>query len=385
MESAVLGGPLREENLLACYFFYGEETFLIEEFLGDLKGLVASASTEEFHLERLYLGETKWPEILDAARTAPFLFHSWRVLTVWLPERSAGPGFRAGRKGSKAENGRKGSRSIGAGEEKLLRSYFEDPPTRTVLVVVQPGRVRRDDALVRLFASFPKSSVLVKEIKPYTVYLAKKWADRRASALGKALTAAAKERLTDIIGSDLRLLANELDKLAVFSGERKVIEAEDVDAVTAWVRSFESYEMDDVLLSGDFEKGLKVLAGLFAEGFEPEQIVGRLAAFFQNVLTAQTQLRSGGKSRRDVFAEFFPAIKESYQDLYRRKFEGFFGVVDGLSPSALNASLGALRGVDWKIKTTDGNAEIALEAWLKEYCDLVGRRRTTSANPSRGA
>ena len=88
MESAVLGGPLREENLLAGYFFYGEETFLVEEFLADLKTLLASASTEEFHLERFYLGETKWAEIMDAARTAPFLFHSWRVLTVWIPERS---------------------------------------------------------------------------------------------------------------------------------------------------------------------------------------------------------------------------------------------------------------------------------------------------------
>jgi len=384
VESAVLGGPLREENLLAGYFFYGEETFLVEEFLADLKTLLASASTEEFHLERFYLGETKWAEIMDAARTAPFLFHSWRVLTVWIPERSVASRLRTGRRRGGTENGRKGSRFVGAAEEKLIRSYFEDPAARTVLVVVQPGRVRRSDPLVRLFASFPKSSVLVKEIKSYSLYQAKKWADRKAFALGKALTEGAKRRLCDIVGSDLRLLANEIEKLAVFSGERKVIEEADVDAVTAWVRSFESYEMDDILVSGDFGKGLEVLNGLFAEGVEPEQIVGRLTAFIQNILTAQARLRIEKRSRREVFAEFFPAIKETYQDLYRRKSEGFFGVVDGLSASDLNVSLAALKDVDWKIKTTDGNAEIALEAWLKEYCARVGRRPTSPA-PSRGA
>jgi DNA polymerase III delta subunit len=296
---------------------------------------------------------------------------------VWIPERSSASELRAGRKGGKAEAGRKRSRFLGSAEEKLLESYFKDPPARTILVVVQQGRIRRDDPLLRLFASFPKTSVLVREIKPYTAYQAKKWVDRKALALGKGLSEGARDRLYDIVGSDLRLLANELDKLAVFAGERKVIEAGDVDAVTAWVRSFESYEMDDILV--------KILNGLFMEGFEPEQVVGRLAAFFQNILSAQARLQAGGESKRDIFAAFFPAIKESYQDLYRRKFNGFFGIVDGLSASDLNAVLAGLREVDWKIKTTDGDAEIALEAWLKEYCDLVGRRRATSPGPPRSA
>jgi DNA polymerase-3 subunit delta len=385
MGSVLPGGDLREETLLACYFFHGEEIYLVEEFLAELKSVVAAASTEEFHLERVYLGETNWPEIIDSARTAPFLFHSWRVLVVWIPERSPASELRAGRKGGKTEGGRRRGRFLGSPEEKLLESYFEDPPARTVLVVVEQGRIRRDDPLLRLFSSFPKSKVMVREIRPFTAYQAKKWADRKALALGKVLSEGARDRLYDIVGSDLRLLANELDKLAVFAGERKVIEAEDVDAVTAWVRSFESYEMDDILFSGDFEKGLKILNGLFMEGFEPEQVVGRLAAFFQNILSAQARLRAGGSHRRDIFAVFFPAIKESYQDLYRRKFSGFFGVVDGLSASDLNAVLAGLREVDWKVKTTDGDAEIALEAWLKEYCDLVRRRGAPAPGPPRSA
>ena len=385
MDDALPGGDLREETLLPCYVFHGEETYPVEEFLDELKALVASASSEEFHMDRYDLGETRWSEIIDTARTAPFLFHSWRVLVVSVPERSSRSESKAGRTAGKAEGGKRGGRFLGAGDEKLLKAYFEDPPARTVLVVIQPGRVRRDDPLLRLFASFPKSAVMVREIKPLKAYQAKKWADRRALALGKSLTEAANSRLYDVVGSDLRLLANEIDKLAVFTGERKVIEAEDVDTVTAWIRSFESYEMDDILVKGDFEKGLTVLNGLFMEGIEPEQIVGRLAAFFQNILSAQARLSADARSRRDIFAGFFPAIKESYRDLYRRKFEEFFGIVDSLSAPDLNATLAGLRAIDWKIKTTDVNAEIALEAWLKEYCDLIGRRKAILKVPPRGA
>ncbi len=379
-ENSLVGHDLREETLLACYFFYGEETHPVEEFVGQIRELVGQASPEDFHVERYYLDDARWHEIIDTARTVPFLFNPWRVLLVWFPERKPGPERSYARKRERGENGGKGARFLSAADQKILNAYFAEPPARTVLVVIQPGKVRRDDAVVRFFSSLPKSAVLVKEVKPLSAYQAKKWAERRAYSLGKTLTEGAKDRLFEVVGSDLRLLANELDKLAVYCGEKKVIDREDIDSVTAWARSFETYELDDVLIAGDYAQALVVLNRLFTDGITPEQIVDRIAAFFRNVLSAKTSIREKSKGRKEIFSEFFPGIKESFQDLYRRKFNGFFGVVDGLSSGELNSVLSGLQRVDWKIKTTDGKAETALTVFLKEYSLAKKREKAISAD-----
>ncbi|MBE3131195.1 MAG: hypothetical protein IMZ54_10850, partial [Acidobacteria bacterium] len=83
-------GGLREDSLLAGYMFFGEETFLAEEFIEELKRTLASSADDEFRLTRMDLDETKWREVIDTARTAPFLFASWRAIVVRIPERRAG-------------------------------------------------------------------------------------------------------------------------------------------------------------------------------------------------------------------------------------------------------------------------------------------------------
>ena len=79
-----------EDALLAGYFFYGEEGYLADEFLDDLKRLLTDASGGEFHLTRMDLDEAKWPDIVDAARTAPFLFEPWRAIVVRVPDKKSG-------------------------------------------------------------------------------------------------------------------------------------------------------------------------------------------------------------------------------------------------------------------------------------------------------
>ncbi len=50
------------------------------------------------------------------------------------------------------------------------------PPARTVLVVVMPGKVRKNDTVVRFFSSLPKAAVTVKELKPLYPKALRAWA-----------------------------------------------------------------------------------------------------------------------------------------------------------------------------------------------------------------
>jgi DNA polymerase III delta subunit len=375
--SAAPAGGLREETLLPGYFFFGEEDFLAEEFVEEFERVLAASTGGEFHLTRMDLDESKWRDVIDAARTAPFLFEPWRAIIVRVPARKAGSEKAEARTtGAEGAEGR-GTRYLSALDQTILREYFAVPPSRTVIVVVRAGRYRRDDAIVRFFQSLPKTAMSVIEMRRLTPGFLMRRADEKARALGKTLTEGAKTRLFELLGQDLRLMMNEVGKLAVFVGDKKGIEEDDVDQATAGQRSFQAYELDDALAAADFARGAAILGDLFAEGERSEVIVGRLAGFFRNVLAAQTWLREKRRTKEEIFQGFFPNISRSYVDLYRRKFDDFFGIVDGLSPAELGALLAKLRQLDKTLKTTgssDAGEKILLEAFLEEFC-LARKKR----------
>ncbi|MGZ5478361.1 MAG: DNA polymerase III subunit delta [Candidatus Aminicenantales bacterium] len=376
------GDRLREETLLPGYFFFGEEDFLAEEFIEELEALLASSIGGEFHLTRMDLDEAKWRDIVDTARTAPFLFEPWRAIVVRIPERKAGPDRGADKKaGADGEDG-KGTKYLSGLDQKILREYFADPPSRTVIAVIRAGHVRRDDAAVRFFQSLPKTAMSVLEMKRLSPLALMRRADEKARSLGKTLTEGARKRLFDLLGQDLRLMMNEVAKLAVFVGDKKGIEEGDVDQATAGQRSFQPYDLDDALAAADFAKGAAILNELFAEGERSEVIVGRLAGFFRSVLAAQTWLREKSRTKDEIFQTFFPYISKGWGDLYRGKYENFFGVVEGLSPAELNALLTKLRQLDRTIKTTsskDVGEKILFEAFLREFC--LARKKRTIISP----
>jgi DNA polymerase III delta subunit len=363
------GGRLREETLLPGYFFFGEEDFLAEEFIEELAGVLGASAGGEFRLNRMDLDDARWRDIIDTARTAPFLFEPWRAIVVRVPERKSG-GERAAPRKAGGEEG-KGTKYLAALDQEILKDYFADPPPRTVIVVVRAGRYRRDDPIVRFFQALPKTAMSITEMKRLTGYRLMQRADEKARSMGKTLTEGAKKRLFELLGQDLRLMMNEVGKLAVFVGDKKGIDEGDVDQATAGQRSFQAYELDDALAAADFDQGAAVIGDLFAEGERSEVIVGRLAAFFRNVLAAQTWLREKSRTKDEIFKGFFPYISKTYADLYRRKYDEFFGAVDGLSPAELNAILARLRRLDRTLKTTgptDTEEKILIEAFLKEYC-----------------
>ncbi len=369
-------GELRADTLLPGYFFFGEEDFLAEEFVGDLERLLAAAAGGEFHLTRVDLDEAKWPEVIDAARTAPFLFEPWRAIVVRVPDRKPGaekPARKAGAEGGAA----RGPRYLSALDQKVLKEHFAAPPSRTVLVVIRAGRYKRDDAIVRFFQSLPKTAMAVCEMRRLYPGDLMKRADEKARALGKTLTPGARRRLFDLLGQDLRLMMNEVAKLAVYVGDKKGIDEADVDLATAGQRSFQTYDLDDALAAADFAKSAAILGDLFAAGERPEVVVGRLAGFFRNVLAAQTWLGEKSRSKEDIFQALFPYLSKGYGDLYRRKYDDFFGVVDGLTSAELNALLAKLRRLDRTIKTTgtsDAGDKLLLEAFLREFC-LARKKR----------
>jgi DNA polymerase III delta subunit len=354
LHSFLLNMDIDKQSVLPCYFFYGEEIFLAQQFLEELKDLLISGDHQDFAVERFGLDQQSWMDVFDTARTISF-FPTARILVVDIPKRRE---------------------KLNKTEEQILRSYFEDPTPQTVMVFIHPHKLPRQAAVIKMFSSLPASKVI--ELKPLRTPQISSWMDRRIGMSGKSASMEAKTRLIELAGSDLSMINNELNKIVTYIGDKTRIELDDVNQVSGWVKSFVEWEVTNNLEVRDFDQSLIVLDKLLnKEGAKPEYILGIMAKFFRELFLAKQWLRERSKDRRDIFKLLRPHIQEKFGSFYRTKFSEFFRLADGISLEEISHFVEELERIDLTLKTTDQSPQILFEGFLFKFCRKKGSGATS--------
>ncbi len=357
MYSFFLNRGIDEESLVPCYFLHGEETFLAYQFIIELREALITKEVREYNVERFNLDENSWAEIIDLARTIPFFLSPWRIIVV---EGSRG----------KKEN-------LSSLDQKILENYFSSPSTRTLIVIIFSGKIRKNSSLFKFFKSLPSSRVHSRELRPLKDRQLYSWMTKKFSSQGKSATPEAMRRLEELTGNDLRQINNEVEKLITFTGEKTLIELDDVNQISGWVKSFFEWEISDSLARADFEQCLLVLNSLFKEGIKPVYTLGLVVRFFRDILLAKLLVKEKNTDRKAIFKELRPQIQEKFGDFYSAKFKEFFFLVDMFSIQDLHHILAELEEVDIKIKTSDSNPKTLLETFLFDYCSFRRMEKAT--------
>jgi DNA polymerase III delta subunit len=308
-------------------------------------------------VERFNLEDNSWAEVIDSARALPIFISPWRIIVVEVP------------KGKKE--------SLSSREETILKDYFSSPPSKTVIVIVFSGKIKKSTSLFKFFSSLSSAVVSLKELKYLKERALYAWMDKKLFSQGKTASPEAKIKLQELTGNDLRRLSNELEKLITFVGEKKVIELDDVNQVSGWIKTFFEWEIADSLGKADFERSLIVLNNLFKEGVKPEYILGSIAKFFRDILLAKLVLKEKSMDRKAIFKELRPHISERFGNFYAAKFKEFFSLVEKFSMRDLNRILAELEEVDLKMKTTSLTPQTLLESFLFDYCSPRKKGRIT--------
>jgi DNA polymerase-3 subunit delta len=167
-----------------------------------------------------------------------------------------------------------------------LGTYLEDPAPFTVLVVEATGLDQR----MKLGKLLAEKTLVVE------CGLGEKPEERQAAAValaralgkeqGVEFERGAAEDLAEFVAADLMRLKTEVDKLATYAAEKKVIGRADVSALVISEKTTTVWELADLLASRQARKAQEFLDRLLRDGEEPLQMLGAMAWMYRKLIEA---------------------------------------------------------------------------------------------------
>src|SRR5215469_11873888 len=258
--SEVAGRKLRP-----AYVLIGDEVFFRDQCRQALLAHLVPADLRDFSLHDLDLAEVSVVEVLDRART-PSLMAPFQVFFV---------------RGVKELYGR-GSH---ADEFAAIEAYVKDPNPAAVLIFVAdhisiPADARRmelqdKDRYERIRETLGEYCGVV-ELARVDESDGMRWVIDQAQKEGVKIEQDAARELVDALGADMMLVSRELEKLVLFTGEKKHITLGDVETMVLAAKQRSLYELTDAISAKDKTRALSVLEAMLSASDGDDAATGHL-------------------------------------------------------------------------------------------------------------
>jgi len=304
--------------------FYGGEDFLLD---GELKNLKSKYS--EFNFERMNGSKSEMEKIIFALTTQPMMGGERLVVIDSL------------------EHDEKD-------EEKLfgvLRSLSESIKA----VFVYYGSVDKRRKFYKLMEKIGE----VREFKKFTEWEQDKilaWIVSRVKSCGKKIGGHAANLLIEIVGSNLRMLDKEIEKITTYIGDREFIEEADVSRLAS-SGEMDAFALSNALRDKNAREAMNCLSRLFKDNQDPHMLIGMLAKLYRMLLQVK-YLEDKGLSQYDIATELH--AKPFFVKKCMEKTSGF-------SLRELTNDIRMLNRADIKMKS-GASPRLTIEMLIPELC-----------------
>lgn len=267
------------------YLFHGEEAFLRDYYLAQLKRALLPAGLEEFNLHAAQGKECSVDWIEQAVDCLPMM--SGRTLVAVTDFDLYGQGE--------------------AARERLL-AILEELPDYCCLVFVYDLLPYKADGRSKLAALLKKEGAVVEFQRQDQGDLTD-WICRQFKKAGKSVDTEDARYLIFLCGDLMHTLAAEIGKIAAYADHPRVTRA-DMDAVAVPQIDAVVFQMTDAMACKDFDKAASVLADLLQGQQPPIMILAAMGKYFRQMYTARLYL-DRGKSRGELMELW--GMKSGYQ------------------------------------------------------------------------
>jgi DNA polymerase III delta subunit len=268
------------------YLIVGDDDAEMTRLAGDIAGVVED-ELRAFNVERIYAGEkgVTPASIVESARVLPMMSDR-RVVTVLRAERILKPKRRGGEE------------DVFAGGEEppantdVLDAYAKAPVAETTLVLVASDV----DRTRRLYKTLQKQATIVEcwGLKGARDGGDLRQAARQAEILvrqavaetGQAIEPAGVRLIAARAGTDIARLRGDIERLLLYTAGASRITLEDVRQVVSDETAQDDWAVTNAIQRGDSAEALKQIALSMDSGGIPYKILGQLAWFVREKLSA---------------------------------------------------------------------------------------------------
>lgn len=265
---------LREKTPGRLYVFYGEETFLMNHYLGQLRKLLVDKLTESFNYHKLSGENFDVQSFADAVENLPMMAE--RTM-VWVDEVDL---FK-----------------LPEADREKMTQLIQDIPDYCTVVLTYETVAWKPDKRVKLWDAVSKQALIVEFPKQEGRDLIA-WISRHFASAGKRIPQDLCAYLIDITDGTMTALSGEISKICAYSGADVICKA-DIDAVVEPVLDAVVFQMTDCLSQGNYGQALVKLRQLIKMQQEPLMILGAVGSHFRRLSTARILL-DGGKNAQDL-------------------------------------------------------------------------------------
>jgi DNA polymerase-3 subunit delta len=339
------------------YIFHGEDEFSRAEALARLRGQLAGGDPAMADLNTIILDGSRVTigELRHACDTIPFMADRRLVIVHRLLRRLVPSNQNRDQKPTQVE------------EPAWKRAFLEEllaylpalPPT-TRLIFIEDKALSGSHPVVKLAqADAMKGRGFVKLYKRPKDTALPAWIQQRARVKGGELSLEATTMLAALVGDDLRLLDQEIEKLLLYADGRAV-NTEDVRTLVSRAREASIFDLVDCVGRRQTDQALVLLHLLLDDNVRPLYLLAMLARQVR-ILIQVSELQEQGLSQTEITG--------------RLKLHPFVvkkGVAQApnFSIAQLEAAHQSLVETDWLIKTGRIEEVLALDTLIVNLTNL---------------
>lgn len=284
------------------YLLHGNDEFTCREHMKRLR----QQGDFAYNQDRYNGGEVSLTTLITACNTLPFLSEQRLVILDGLPKKRRGetsssesasdtqaetPAVNA--RGSKKKGGKASKAESRANFEKGLAEAVADLPETTTLIMLVDEELPASSPLLK---AAQKHGQVLQSTLPKAGAQLESWIKKRAQERGVKISGEAVKLLADFVGSQLRFLASELDKLATYVGAGKTIETDHVRRLSPQVQAARIFDLTDALAARNRTQALNLLHELLADGQHPLALLPTITSQVRNLLLVKELATEGLRS-----------------------------------------------------------------------------------------
>lgn len=307
-----LKAQLKSGELSNVYLIYGEETYLKEHYVNKLKKQVVEPAFADFNFHRYEGKDTDIDEILQDAEMMPMMAQYSFILVHDYPlDRSSA-------------------------DMERLKEFFTDVPETCVLVFWYDSMevdTKKNSKWKTIEAAFAKAGSAVNLEK------------RTEGDLAKLIVSSAKKRgctiggnnaryLISIVGSDIKTIFNELEKICGYVSEGEITK-KDIDTLAVKCLQARVYDLSKFIMQGNSDGAYNVLNVLFAQKEEPIAILSVISSCYIDMYRAKCA--KAANENEMTLSDYFSyngrefLIRNAARDCRNISFESLRKAIDILS------------------------------------------------------